>query len=555
MLSRILQAISRTFSGQQLPARPRRRLFCVEPLEDRTLLTTIVIDYSLDTNNFFDTGSPDGVASRAAIEAAAVYFSTNLTDDLDAIIAPGDGQNTWTPRVTHPGTGQTVSLTEDMVVPQGQVIVYAGGRNISSLGQGGPGGRSWTASGDIAGMAWIDLLYSRGEGGGTRDDVDNPTPSQETANEFAPWGGAVTFDNNGPNWHFDHTTLPSAGEADFYSVALHELAHVLGFGTADSFDNLLFGAVGDEIGVWRGGVYFRDLSGNSAWNSAADEEVTFGLATDTPIIGDWNNDGFDEIGVWRDGLFYLDANGNGAWDGPATDVRVAFGAASDIPIIGNWDGMGGDDIGVFRPSNATHYQDVGNNGTVDAMYGFGASTDLPIAGDWNGDGVDQIGVYRPSTSSFYRDPNGDGSFTVGVDGVNAFGAANDAPIIGDWDNDGVDEIGVFRSTTSQFYRDFDGNGAWDGVSTDTLFIFGAVGDTPIVGDWRGDAFTGATARAEYDAAPGNNIPLDPANAHWLNGLTEGGNEVAMDPSLLAGTRKLISALDLTALDDLGWDLL
>jgi hypothetical protein len=37
-------------------------------------------------------------------------------------------------------------------------------------------------------------------------------------------------------WHFDHTAPVPAGKFDFYSVALHEMIHTLGFGTSDTWD-------------------------------------------------------------------------------------------------------------------------------------------------------------------------------------------------------------------------------------------------------------------------------------------------------------------------------
>ena len=43
------------------------------------------------------------------------------------------------------------------------------------------------------------------------------------------------------NWHFG-LSQPTTGNNDFYAVAFHELAHVLGFGTADSFRNKVSGA-------------------------------------------------------------------------------------------------------------------------------------------------------------------------------------------------------------------------------------------------------------------------------------------------------------------------
>jgi hypothetical protein len=50
----------------------------------------------------------------------------------------------------------------------------------------------------------------------------------------------VTFDTTRSNgsprdWNFDINTEPAAGQDDFYSLALHELAHVLGFGLCNSW--------------------------------------------------------------------------------------------------------------------------------------------------------------------------------------------------------------------------------------------------------------------------------------------------------------------------------
>jgi hypothetical protein len=43
----------------------------------------------------------------------------------------------------------------------------------------------------------------------------------------------VSFDSEGTVWNFDHTILPSSVESDFFSVALHELGHVLGLSVYD----------------------------------------------------------------------------------------------------------------------------------------------------------------------------------------------------------------------------------------------------------------------------------------------------------------------------------
>lgn len=126
------------------------------------------------------------------------------------------------------------------------VIVYVGGTNLlgsSTLGEAGPAAFSWNASiaGGDQGLFddWVDNVTSRGQGDGTRESTYN-VQGQSTAIDTALWGGTISF-NNVSSWYFDAD--PSTDEAfsgnDFYSVALHELGHVLGVGTADAWFNLV----------------------------------------------------------------------------------------------------------------------------------------------------------------------------------------------------------------------------------------------------------------------------------------------------------------------------
>jgi hypothetical protein len=183
-------------------------------------------DYTYDATGFFDSPEP-----RAALEAVAEVFDV-LLDDLTAI-SPS-GSNRWMASFFNPASGANETI-ENMLVPANTLTVFVGGRNLigDTLGVGGPGGFSGTG----ISQAWFDTLYSRGEGG--EDAVRGIF-----ADEFGPWGGAISFDTHLSNgeprtWHFDIATDPARNTADFYSVALHEIGHVLGFGTADSFGNLV----------------------------------------------------------------------------------------------------------------------------------------------------------------------------------------------------------------------------------------------------------------------------------------------------------------------------
>lgn len=65
------------------------------------------------------------------------------------------------------------------------------------------------------------------------------------ATPFQPWTAWISFDSK-TDFHFDPdpelgAAVP-AGKLDFVSVALHEIGHTLGFGTADAFKSKITGA-------------------------------------------------------------------------------------------------------------------------------------------------------------------------------------------------------------------------------------------------------------------------------------------------------------------------
>jgi hypothetical protein len=66
-----------------------------------------------------------------------------------------------------------------------------------------------------------------------------------------------------------------------------------------------------------------------------------------------------------------------------------------------------------------------------------------------------------------------------------------------------------------------------------------------------DTFVGPHAAAANGGQP---VPLDPGGNHWAEGTTSGGQEAAMTPVLLDGTRKLFTPLDFAGLADIGWNV-
>lgn len=176
----------------------------------------IQFDFTYDTGSFFASAD-----SKAALDAAASVFETRFADTLAAITS--SGSNSFDAVIFNPSDIATTITLQDTSLAADVLRVYVGATNLggSTLGQGGPGGFQCSGMGSFCSDA-----SNRGEG-----DV-----SGNDAVDFAPWGGAISF-NSTASWHFGLTTSGlESGEADFYSVALHELAHVLGFGTSDSFD-------------------------------------------------------------------------------------------------------------------------------------------------------------------------------------------------------------------------------------------------------------------------------------------------------------------------------
>jgi hypothetical protein len=186
----------------------------------------------------FFVANPEALS---ALEFAVKAFEP-FNDSLTAIPASPN----WTPLFTNPNTGAANTSVSNLSVAANKMILYAGGRDLlgNQVGEAGPG--------------LANIVLDRGQG----------TVTGSSATDFATWGGAISFDtlNNGVprNWHFGIHTSPGSGQVDFLTIAWHELAHVFGFGTAPSFDNLIIGQQfhGSEVIGMIGGPLGMTADGN-----------------------------------------------------------------------------------------------------------------------------------------------------------------------------------------------------------------------------------------------------------------------------------------------------
>jgi hypothetical protein len=219
----------------------------------------ITFDYSLDTNGFFASSS-----RRAVLESAADVYRNYITDSLSAITP--DANNQWDRTFFSPNGNFNITLTNAGAIAADTLLIYVGGYNLSggALGLGGFGG--YSASGF---PSWFDTLQGRGNRGALA----------VTPTDFAPWGGSISFSTSA-SWYFDTNAATDElfSGNDFYSVSLHEIAHILGIGTAPSWHDQIVGTTftGSHTGsvaITSDGSHFAEGSMSTVFGTSTLQEA------------------------------------------------------------------------------------------------------------------------------------------------------------------------------------------------------------------------------------------------------------------------------------------
>jgi len=219
---------------------------------------TIDLDYSYD-GGFFTTNPEAKIAlERAAADVGAALtrsLPAVATSTFTAISGSGTVEIQWGLQFANPTTGATITLNS-FAFAADHFTVYVGARAISAgagedvLGQTLPVTPSASfpqadasTNADYFNAAALvaydsNVALTRGGNGPVFFSSNTPftspfdSESHQVNFQTGLLAATIAFSSDTSQWHFDPDTSVEAGKFDFYTIAVHELLHALGFGAA-----------------------------------------------------------------------------------------------------------------------------------------------------------------------------------------------------------------------------------------------------------------------------------------------------------------------------------
>ena len=234
---------------------------------------TIQLDYTYDasTDNFF----AQNATARAAVERAATDLSAALTGPLNPVATDqytGTNGSTsltfdWALLFENPSVEGSQIRLDNFAFSNDVVTIFVGMRPLlgTTLGEGGPAGVAFSArsqgpsntiNSELPGAvdaaeAASNIAMTRGAGpvtGSLNGSFSVPDSSYDL--RYGALAGTLWFDNDTNNdgivdtaatlansWHFNAASSVATGKNDFYSVALHEMLHAIGYGVSDTWES------------------------------------------------------------------------------------------------------------------------------------------------------------------------------------------------------------------------------------------------------------------------------------------------------------------------------
>jgi len=177
---------------------------------------------------------------------------------------------------------------------------------------------------------------------GTADDL--PTDGFDKLAAYGRIGSnfrwLIDFDNDGVPEDIDGDGV--VGHVDPLGIN--------GLPVAGNFDNIA--GNGDEVGLLAGNTWYFD--GDHTYTMGTPGDIVFnGPLTGLPIVGDFNNDGWEDLGTWKEDAFsFLLATAPNTWPGLPQTLQFGFIGVREMPVAADMDQDGIDDIGLWVPDRA-----------------------------------------------------------------------------------------------------------------------------------------------------------------------------------------------------------
>ena len=503
----------------------------------------IEFDYRFDTNNFF--GSP-GSPQRQALERAGEIWSSKLNDDFETIPAGVQFE------VQNPQTGIYETITLEREIDDLLIFVGASATPFEAEDLGGTGTRPDGT--ELFKAENLGILAKAKYDGVNLDNVadvfqrrisGNFRQTGGIATDFEPWVGAISFGTTPPQgrqWDFSVNEQDLDPEKfDFVSVAIHEIGHILGIGTAPAFDAIGEGASFDGVNT---------LASNNNQPVELEEDlghVKDGFNDDQVLLDPILNQGRNQpsaidfamladIGYEIDGFIK-----QGSQPALATaNAETIFGASFSDDV----NGLAGNDLIIGNKGDDLLFGSVGNdtiagdeisvNGLEDDTTTIKDDNDNIFGNDGNdsllgGSGNDTIDGGLKSDEIFGEDGS---DSLLGGNGNDTLNGGLGEDILRGHDDDDL----LFGGRGADLLWGLEGNDSLQGnVGEDTLkggngadFLFGQDGDDELNGDPGDDYLGGGTGSDTLDSGAGNDTLFGEAEADRFVFNLNSGNDLVED---------------------------
>jgi Ca2+-binding RTX toxin-like protein len=532
----------------------------------------IQFDYRFDTNGFFKS-----TERRAALEKAGEIWSNLIKDDFENL--PAGIQFT----VQNPQTGKQETIVLDSEIDDLVIFVGASPNPFQNSSTGNTSSVIAPNNSHLSGCCCsvcsqvidnIDLSQpgilktpaetseqfevlarAKFDGIDVKADIFQRRVSANfrdrgVTTDFEPWVGAISFGSNRA-WSFNLNN-PDANKFDFISVALHEIGHVLGIGTAPAFDALAAGAVFN-------GVNSKRINSNSPIPLESDlGHVKDGFENNSVLFDPILQPGRDlpsnvDLALLADIGYEIDGfTKQGSIPALATESGEGIFGATISDVI---DGLGGDDEIQGNEGNDTLKGGVGNDSI------FGGDGNDSIFGDASNDTL-QGGLGNDTISG------GDGNDNIlgekGSDALN--GNAGNDTLQGDTGNDtlngndGDDLIGgqdgadsLLGNSGKDQLLGASGNDTLQGGSGDDTLL-GEEGNDIIIGGTGNDTLSGSTGSDffNFELNSGNDVITDFVAAEDVIKITS-DYDFSTNNEILQALKRIGSTTDGRLVSDLALD--